>query len=408
MLKLFPIALALAAATAFSADIDVIAQAAPSGKKTVSVAAISGVPEAVKTFSAVLADDLKRSGWFTPVAGAQAAVVLSGEVSYDASSKYRASVAVTFMGGARREFWGLSFAPDKMRDAAHALADFVTEKVEGKPGMASSKILFVGRQGAASEIYQCDADGQRVRRITSDGKLCMSPAWFHNENAFLYTSWLSGFPAIYKVNLNDNRRELVASYPGMNQGASPSPDDRLMALVLSRSGGVDLWVQNLETRKLNRVTASKGVNEASPAWSPNGENIVFTSDEGGLPRVHMMSVMDKTPRRLVRSSVIRESSAPEWGADGRIVFCGRVDGAYKIFVTDASGSEPVLVSPDDGAHYEDPSWAPDNRHIVCTRTSNYQRSLVILDTLGDLPQQLLNVSGEWYLPQWSRKNTPLR
>ena len=59
------------------------------------------------------------------------------------------------------------------------------------------------------------------------------------------------------------------------------------------------------------------------------------------------------------------------------------------------------VSPADGADYEDPSWAPDGRHVVCTRTAGWRRSLVVLDTEGDPARKLFDVPGDWYLPSWS-------
>ena len=68
---------------------------------------------------------------------------------------------------------------------------------------------------------------------------------------------------------------------------------------------------------------------------------------------------------------------------------------------DPRTTPPEAISPADGADYEDPSWAPDGRHVVCTRTSGYHRSLVVLDSLGDPPRELFRVAGEWYLPSWS-------
>ena len=401
---------AAGAQSAFGADVQVIGAKNTDGKRTVSLSAINGPSSIVKEFSAVLASDLTRSGYFKTGDGMQATVVVSGDIQFN-SAQYRASMSVTSLGGARNEQWSLVFAPDKMRDAAHALSDFITEKIAGKPGMASSKILLVGKRGAAeSEIFVCDADGSRLRQITSDKKLCLSPAWFYDRNAFLYTSWHSGSPAVYKINLDDNHRELVASHPGMNQGATPAPNEPIMAIVLSRSGGIDLWVQDLATKKLARITSSKNAKEASPAWSPDGKNLVYASSvNDNSPQIHTMSVADKTPRLLpLGNKSIRESTSPEWNTANKITFCGRTDGRYKIYTVSPSGANLALVSPDDDADYEDPSWAPDARHIVCTKTVNYKRSLAILDTQGDPAQTLFTVSGDWYLPHWSRANNPMK
>ncbi len=396
-----------------AADITVVGKSDQAAKQSVSLAALrTDNTAAAREFMTVLTSDLSRSGWFMPVTGTDAAVTLSGNVQ-TSGTDIRVQATCSWLMGQRQATWSLSVPHDKIRDAAHALCDFVVEKVTGKPGMASSKILMVGRRGNVTEIYICDADGARLQQLTSDAALCLSPNWMYHRNAFLYTAWLSGMQAIYEVDLDTQRRHMLSSFPGMNHGAVTHPNGDVMALILSRSGGVDLYVQNLATRALTRITASKSVNEASPAWSPDGKNLVYVSDEGRIPRIYAMDVARKQPRRLVYAPDIRESVAPEWGTSNLITFCGRSGGRYKIYVIDPRDdpriTAPKQVSPEDGAHYEDPSWAPNGRHIVCTRTVNFKRSLVILDTMGDPMQPLnFNVPGDWYLPNWSRTNNPIR
>ena len=54
-----------------------------------------------------------------------------------------------------------------------------------------------------------------------------------------------------------------------------------------------------------------------------------------------------------------------------------------------------------GADYQEPSWAPDARHIVCARSVNYHSELYVLDTLGDPEVRLTTLQGDWYAPAWS-------
>jgi Tol biopolymer transport system component len=56
----------------------------------------------------------------------------------------------------------------------------------------------------------------------------------------------------------------------------------------------------------------------------------------------------------------------------------------------------------DGADYEDPSWAPDGRHLACVRTVAYRPAIYLVDTLGDEPVCLLSEGGSWFSPSWSR------
>jgi hypothetical protein len=45
------------------------------------------------------------------------------------------------------------------RGRIHAFADDIVETLTGTPGIASSKIAFVGTKTGPKEIYTCDADG---------------------------------------------------------------------------------------------------------------------------------------------------------------------------------------------------------------------------------------------------------
>lgn len=398
--------------SSYGADITVTGKSEGSGKQSISLETLRrDGSSTAREFLSILASDLSRSGWFVPISSENGAINVSGTVQASGSMLTVQATCSWLLGG-RQANWSITAPHDQVRDAAHTLSDFIVEKVTGKRGMASSRILMVGRRGnTATEIYACDADGARLQQITTDGKLCMSPNWMYNRNAFLYTSWLSGTPAVYRIDLDSKHRELLASYPGMNHGAIAHPNGDVMTVILSRSGGVDMYVQNMSTRNLTRITASKSINEASPAWSPNGKNLVYVSDEGRIPRIYIMDVVSKQGRRAVYASGIQDSVAPEWGPSNQITFCGRSGGRYKVYILnpdlDPRITPPTLISPEDGADYEDPSWAPDGRHIVCTRTVNFKRSLVILDTMGDPMQPLFNVPGEWYLPNWSRTHFPI-
>ena len=399
-------ALAPAAASAQGAPIVVSGEALPKHKQSVSLDALHGDgSDAAALFLSVLKNDLAISGWFVPSDAPGGNVSLSGSVRTSAAG-LSAAVTATWMAGTRARTWSREAPAAGVRDAAHAVADSIVEEVAGKRPMASSRILFVGRRtgSAETEIYACDADGGRPATVTSDRKLCLSPNWNPGSNSFLYTTWAAGRPTVRQVDLCTGRYEYVSVQPGMNQGAVKDPKTGAVAIVLSRAGMVDLYLVDPATRRiLDRLTRSQD-SEASPTWSPDGKSLAYVSDAGGVPRVYTMPLADRKPKRLVYDGAIRENVAPEWGPDGRIAFCGRSGGRYRVYAVDPSKSPavPVALSPDDGTDYEDPSWAPDGRHVVCTRTAGHRRSLVVLDSLGDPPRGIrIPVDGDWYLPSWS-------
>ena len=403
------------ALSSYSADILISGKADRSVKRTISLVNVRTDSSSGSTeFLNVLKNDLQLSGWFEEVAPASASIIISGDVRVS-NGNVSYNLNASWLADTRTKKFTKSASVNNLRMNAHELSDKFTQTFAENPGMASSRILFVGRQSNSKnpDIYVCDSDGLSAMQITRDSKLCLSPNWIPNENAFMYTSWLTGNPAVYKVNLNTNARELISSYPGMNQGAVLSPNKDWLALVLSRSGGVDLYLKSTKDNQLKRLTKSKKCNESSPSWSPDGKQLAFVDDSRSAPQIKIMSLRELFSGVASSPAVFgfKESVAPEWSDDGRIVFCGKTSqhNRYGIYVMhpseNAKANSPKLVSPLDNADYEDPSWAPDNRHIVCTKIMNFKRQLVVLDTMGDSPRVLINLPGDWYLPAWSDKLT---
>ncbi|MDD5704835.1 MAG: DPP IV N-terminal domain-containing protein [Kiritimatiellae bacterium] len=382
------------AAGAFAAPQIVVQKVAGTGKQGLSLGGLKGQGEMGQVFLATLKNDLERSGWFRIEEGVAAGIRLSGEARGD-SAAVRTGLEVVWPQG--RFAWGEGArGKAEVRRQAHRLSDEIVKRVLGKQGMASARIVMVGKHDG-SDLYLCDSDGYGMQRLTQDRVPCVAPNWDPSCKLIYYTTFLRGFPCIYRVPAAGGTRQPLAQFTGLNTGGAISPDRTLMAVILSVSGNPELYVLNLNTRNVTRLTHTPRAAEASPCWSPDGQSIAYVSDVTGRPHIYVMQSATKQSRRLTfRGS---ENVAPNWGPDGRIAYCTRQSG-YQIALLDpASGQTEVLTS---GPDHEDPSWAPDARHIVCSRKEGRARStLYVLDTLGDSPIRLLSHEGNWGSPDWS-------
>lgn len=385
-------------AVAQTADITISGEGR--GKHIISLAGVRADTDTGRLFATTLKGDLERSGWFKVADGALAPVSVTGGC-HDAGGGLRADCRITWSNGSIN--WGESGSSAEARRLAHLLSDEITRRVAGKQGMAASRIVMVGRRGQGRDLYACDADGGSMVRLTHDERICLSPRWAAAGKEIYYTAFLKGSPAIYRIDTVRNRREQVSNFPGLNTGACISPDGKLMALVLSRTGNPELYVMNLLSRKLTRLTFTRHAAEASPSWSPDGRQLVYVADTSGQPHLYVIDQETHRPRRLPSSG--SENVSPDWGPNGKIVYASRIGGGYEVRVMDPRSGQSECISTRD-ADYEDPAWAPDGRHVVCTRTVQYRPSLYLLDTLGDPPIPLFaphhRLDGDWYSPDWSR------
>ncbi|MCF7847976.1 MAG: DPP IV N-terminal domain-containing protein [Kiritimatiellales bacterium] len=365
------------------------------GKTSISFAGFKvGGDSAARTFSQTLQADLIRSGWFRVSSQAAEVSLIGSCAAIGTAMKAECQV---FKTASRQRLLGKAYQSSaaETRALAHRVADEIILSVTGHKGMASAKIALVGNRTKKKELYICDADGKNLRQITNDRSIIVGPKWGPDGTRLTYTSYMRGFPDIYMVNLQSGRRSRISGYGGLNASGVISPDGRTLAMILSRDGNPELYIKDLATNRLKRLTNTRRANEASPCWSPDGRHLAFVSDQSGRPQIYVISANGGQASRLTSSG--SENVAPDWGANGLIAFASRIGGRYRVCVVNPV-AKTLQVLETDWADYEDPSWAPDGRHILCSRTVNYQSSIYLLDTLKDSPVPLISGSGEWYSP----------
>ena len=351
-----------------------------------------------KLFLATLRKDLVRSGWFVMASAGSGSLVVAGKCEA-ISGKLTIHCHVSARG--QRKVYLNQMFNGAMKDArtlAHKVADEIVFSVKGVRGIASTRIAMIGSHAGRKEVYLCDADGGNLMRLTNKGSICMSPNWGAKAEKLVYTSFHGGFPDVYMYDFSSRKQKKISGYPGINMGADLSPDGRQIILALSKDGNPDLYVKDLRNGSLVRQTKTPHAAEASPSWSPDGRRFVFVSDKSGSPQLYLQSSSRKTPKRLTYQG--NENVAPDWGANNLIVYSSRRGGRYQICVIDPDGRQKRQVTSEYVDH-EDPSWAPDGRHIIYARTEHYRSALYILDIENDAPVRLMARSGDWFSPAWS-------
>lgn len=378
---------------------DIVVRKGMATKATVDWAAFRASSAAAPaTFLQVARQDLERSGWFRTVAGG-AELRISGEC-VERGVQLTVSLVVTEAGrnavALNRTY---SAEVGQARALAHRVADDIVKATTGREGFASSRLVLVGNRTGRKELYVCDSDGHNLIQLTQDRSISLYPRWGANNSAITYTSYLRGYPAAFRIEVATGQRIMLAGFPGLNTSPVLSPDGRSCALILSREGNPELYVQTPPGGSATRVTRTLQAAESSPSWSPDGSRIAYVSDVSGRPQIYIVSRDGGTPQRVTSRGV--ENVAPSWGPDGRIAYASRLGGRFQICVLDPATGVVDVVTPED-ADYEDPSWARNGRHLACARTSAHRTSVVLIDTVSREQIPLVSGSGDWFSPDWTR------
>lgn len=283
------------------------------------------------------------------------------------------------------------------RRLAHKVADNVVLQFTGEAGVADTKIAYVNTGGGAKELSLMDYDGAGATRLTSNKSINLSPVWSPDTRSLAFTSYMRGYPYLYRVFPFENRPvQVLAGFLGINTSPAFSPDGRSLALTLSRDGNPEVYVLNLSTGAFRRLTTYSGI-DTEPTWSPTGREIAFVSERVGAPQIFVMDAEGANVRRITQSGF---NTQPRWSPKGDTIVYTSRQGNFDLWAVSPDGSNVRRLTAGPGNN-ESASWAPDGRHLVfqSSRSGGYQLFTMLAD--GSDQQPIPRTPGESTSASWS-------
>lgn len=346
-----------------------------------------------KSVSAEFVKNLKNCGWFDLSVDPKANYVVNGSVS-------GSELKVNLYRGNGSAVVGFR-VPLNVKDpspSARQAVDYILKKLFDVKKLCTSKIAFCAEvKPGYKEIYICNYDGSGVKRITSNRTLSVEPDWFPGQKKVVYTMYSKMFTDIIEYNLASRRSRRLIQFPGLNAGASVSPDGKYFAVILSKDGTVDLYVKSIDTRFMKRLTKSVS-SESSPCWSPSGAKLCYVSDQTRSPRLYVVPVGGGQPTKL--PTLGKEAVSPDWSGDNKIIYSAKMGENYAICIYDLKNKEPSRTVIAAAGDWESPSWAPDNRHVIASRKVSGRSDIYVIDTWTGKARRILAGKFPFSSPSW--------
>ena len=287
-----------------------------------------------------------------------------------------------------------------LRRSAHLFSDQIVKLLQGKRGIADTKIAFANDATGRKEIYMVDYDGYNLVKLTKDKSIALLPRWNSDGTKIFYTTYRNNNPDIFYIDLKAGKINSLVKGEGLNLIGGVSPDDSKIVFTMSRGENASIFVKELDSGNLRQLTDKYGV-DGSPSFSPDGKFVTYVSNRSGNPQIYVLDLLTKQTRRLTK---FNWTDPPQWSPNGDwIVFAGRQAPNHPIdlFLVDITGSQIRQLTADSGNN-EDPFWSPDGRFITFTTTRGGKRQIYVMDADGSAQHLVANVKGNSFTPSWSK------
>ena len=171
------------------------------------------------------------------------------------------------------------------------------------------QIAFMSNRDGNPEIYAMNADGSNVRRLTNHPAGDVTPTWSPTGAQIAFTSDRAGQPQIYVMGADgSNLRRLTTAESYADRPTwSPAPFNEI-AFHARTGPGFDIKVYDIATGQTKQITFGEGSNE-SPAYSPNGRHIAFTSTRNGRVQIFTIARDGNDLRQITRDG---NNYTPAW------------------------------------------------------------------------------------------------
>ena len=226
-----------------------------------------------------------------------------------------------------------------------------------------TRVAFSSNRGGNFDLYVIDADGQNLRRLTTDPRNEGDPFWTPDGTRIVYTSTRGTGTQIAMISLDGSEVMLTATAGG-NHSPAVSPDGRTIAFISARDGNQEIYAMAIDGSNQRRITRTS-VREASPRFFPNGD-LAFAVERGGGSKgskiMRMAMGSSKTTSLLQTEQPISSLAVSREGdrlayVVGRIADASRGRVEFSLFLqSTATGSQPVTVPLRSGEQILTPSF----------------------------------------------------
>lgn len=232
------------------------------------------------------------------------------------------------------------------------------------------KIVYVcqfSKRVSRNQICLMNADGSGQRTLTPGGAYDdFFPSVSPDGNSVLFVSNRTGRYQVYEITLiTSTLTQLTHLEQDSAFAPEASPDNTHIVFYANRDGeeypeSHNLWIAERDGSNATQITDRPG-GAWDPVWSPDGTQILFASEQDGIPQLFIINADGTDARQVTHLTGIRGRN--DWSPDGATLST-YIGSAWDrdIYIFDTNGDNVRQLT--DGFGNLAPSFSPDGRWIA--------------------------------------------
>jgi tricorn protease len=289
-----------------------------------------------------------------------------------------------------------------------------TDSNDASPMWVGDTIYFLSDRSGATNLFGYDRRTRQVAQLTRHDDFDIMSA-SAGADAIVYEQ--AGYIHLFDPATRKAQRlaiEVTADFPWARPQLKKVAG-MIRSAVLSRTGvraafeaRGDIFTLPAEKGQARNLTASAGVHDRSPAWSPDGARIAWLSDASGEYQLMIGEQTGATRPRAIPLPSKAFFSATVWSPDGKLLLLEDNHlNLWAIDVADGTATKLDTDTYDDPGRRFDAAWSPDSRWVAYSRSlSSHLRAIFlysvaerkayqVTDGLSDAVAPVFDASGKY-------------
>jgi hypothetical protein len=282
---------------------------------------------------------------------------------------------------------------------------------EGRAAGSSGPRRAAARPAGAAAPSQSQAD--------PIGTSAPAPELLAGAGPIVYASNKHGSYDIFTANIDGTGARRLTATDGVTElHPAWSPDRRRIAFVRQmRKGDFDIFVMNADGSDVRQLTDAPG-NDLHPAFSPDGLMIAFVSERDGERRGSIsyagevrdvrstelwLMRADGSGQRQVYDTSLYDVVGPSWSPDGRRLVVEQYNPnkvSAEIAIVDVASRTVRAIYFADTFVYT-PAWSPDGDWIAFREARNGGSHIAVIAAEGGRYRVVTPPGGTSMHPEWS-------